>query len=170
MDHQTAIPSVDADATSASVSPSTSTDSGLRSQPTLASKLRVAYLNNPDPVYYNELDGRLQRHLADLGLEVIPFSLEDLSIKMTSENGVVFHLKGHLFEFDGLFNYGHMSAFHHQAFMLLLEAMQCAHKFCLHTVKNQKILDNKFLQSVRFSRDHVSIPDTFSGFSLPAYK
>lgn len=46
--------------------------------------IKVAYILNPDPVFFNELDYKLIDHLKEMGAEVTTCNLEKLHIQMTS--------------------------------------------------------------------------------------
>jgi len=135
------------------------------------SQLRVAYLNNPDPVFFNELDTKLQENLISQGAIVIPFQLDDISIKIQTSQ-IKFYLKdsNEEFQFDAFISYGYMSKFSDVAFFYLLTAIEKANKYVLHSTNTLSILNNKLMQAFSFSGDGVNIPRTFSAFSIPAIR
>ena len=131
--------------------------------------LRIAYLKNPDPVFFSELEVRLQNELTKLGATVLPFDLEEISIDV-SQNNIKFYVNKEAFEFDALLNYGYMSPFKDQAWKFLLASAEKANKFVFHSSQVLKVLDNKLLQAFHYSSAGVNIPDTFVGFSVPSVK
>jgi len=131
--------------------------------------IRVAYLKNPDPVFFSELEVKLQDLLKQQGAIVLPFTLTDISIDISKEK-INFFVNKELFEFDAILNYGYMSPFKDQAWKYILAACEKANKFVLHSTQVLKVLDNKLLQAFHYSSAGVSIPDTFMGFSVPSAK
>lgn len=131
--------------------------------------LKVAYLTNPDPVFYSDLELRLQDELRKIGATVLPFDLLDISITVSKDN-ILFYLKKELFEFDALLNYGYMSPFKDVAWKYLLSAVEKANKFVFHTSDVLKVLDNKLLQAFHYTSAGVNVPETFAGFSVNSVK
>lgn len=134
-------------------------------------KLRIAYLNNPDPVFFNELDKKLQDLFTGLGAIVTPFELDDINFKIQT-NKISFFLGDSKdeFEFDAFMFYGYMSKFKEIAFSFLLTAMEKSGKFVLHEVNNLKIMGDKLLQSFYYSGHNIGIPETYSAFSINGIK
>jgi len=126
-------------------------------------------MKNPDVIFFDQLDQRLQGYFTSAGAKVVSFSLEDISIKIT-ENKISYYLLDQPFEFDALFNYGHMSSFHQEAFSLLVDSCEKSGRFTLHTNEIMNILTNKLLQGFCFSRAGIKIPETFASFSSNSLK
>ncbi len=131
--------------------------------------LRVAYLKNPDPVFFSDLEVRLQSELTKIGAKVLPFSLEELSVEVY-QGKINFYINKELFEFDALLNYGYMSPFKDVAWKYILSCAEKAKKFTLHTSQVLKVLDNKLLQGIHYSSAGVNVPETFAGFSVNSVK
>lgn len=131
--------------------------------------LKIAYLNNPDPVFFSDLEKRLQEDLRKLGATVLPFNLLDISVE-SNTSGIKFYNNKELFEFDALLNYGYMSPFKDVAWKYILAAAEQAGKFVLHKSEILKILDNKLLQGIYYASAGVNVPDTFAGFSVQSVK
>ena len=55
-------------------------------------KLVVAFLKNPDPIFFTELDGKLQKQLEEAGVEVVHIDINSISIKMSHQNQVQFFM------------------------------------------------------------------------------
>jgi glutathione synthase/RimK-type ligase-like ATP-grasp enzyme len=131
--------------------------------------VKIAYMNNPDPVFFNKLDKVLADNLKSLGAEVIQFELKDIYFKM-NPGKISFYLKDQNdeFVFDGFMFYGHMSQQNDIAFNYLLTAMEKSGKLCLHSVNAYSQLNNKFLQALDFSKGKLTIPTTYSAYSIPS--
>ena len=51
-------------------------------------KLVIAFLKNPDPVVATKLDDKLKISLEEAGVKVVNVDLNNISIKMSHENGL----------------------------------------------------------------------------------
>jgi glutathione synthase/RimK-type ligase-like ATP-grasp enzyme len=131
---------------------------------------KIAYLKNPDPVFFSQLEVRLQEELKKQGAEVIPFDLLDISIECSTEKGIHFYLKKELFEFDAVINYGYMSPFKDVAWGYILRAAEKAGKFILHKYDILRVLDNKLLQGIYYTSAGINVPETYMGFSVESVK
>lgn len=133
------------------------------------SKVLIGYMMNPDKVYYTEMDDVIIRNLEFNGAEVQRFNIEDIHIFVNKLSGIEIFLKNEKVIWDGFLSYGYMSDFHYEAYHYIVSSLEMSGIVTLHTSENEKILNNKFQQSLRFSKADVPIPNTHMGFSIPTY-
>jgi ribosomal protein S6--L-glutamate ligase len=133
------------------------------------SKVLIGYMMNPDKVYYNEMDDEIIRNLESNGAEVHRFNIEDIHIFVNKSTGIEIYVKNEKVIWDGFLSYGYMSDFHYEAYHYIVSSLEMAGIVTLHTSENEKILNNKFQQSLRFSKFGVPVPNTHMGFSIPTY-
>ncbi|CAD8201207.1 unnamed protein product [Paramecium octaurelia] len=130
---------------------------------------KVIYIRNADPVFFTELDDRLQNCLRKLGVDVIQVELEDLYFEWEAGK-ISFYNKGELIDFDGVMNWGYMSPKHMQDFNYFIEAAESAGKVTLHSTNAEKILQSKLLQGLRFAKHGVPIPKSMAAFTVNTIK
>ena len=131
--------------------------------------LTIGYLLNPDKVFYNEMDFVIIKNLENFGATVEPFNLEEIYYSMNKEGLEVF-IKGKKVNWDGFLSYGYMSNFHFQAYLIMVSAFENANIPTLHKREYEDVLANKLLQSYKFSRSGLTIPETHAGFDVPSVK
>jgi len=131
--------------------------------------ITILYLNNPDVVFYSELDSVLKKNLEEKGLNVIRADLSEISFEISS-SVMSLYINNEKVKVEGFFSYGYMSQFHHEAYLYILEALEAMKIPCLHCPSVEKILSNKFLQSLEFHKAEIPIPDTYQGYSVNAFK
>lgn len=132
-------------------------------------RLRIIYLNNPDKVYYNELDNIITEKLSLAGLEVLLIDLDDISFEIS--NGLIkLFIKKIETQVDGFLAYGWMSPLHYKAYLYIISTFDSMGVTCLHSSEIEKIITDKYLQSLCFTRNKIPFPSIFQGYSIPAYK
>lgn len=132
-------------------------------------KLVIGYLINPDKVFFDTLDDKIIQELEENDAIVKRLTLEGINFKVNSEGIEIYH-KNRKLELDGFLNYGFMSGFHHKAFMYIISAFESMGIPCLHSTEAEKVLNDKFLQSLYYSKHGISIPTTNIGFSIESFK
>jgi glutathione synthase/RimK-type ligase-like ATP-grasp enzyme len=127
-------------------------------------------MRNPDVVFYSDMDFEVVKCLEEEGAEVSLFNLEEIYFQMTKEGGVEIFVKDQKMIIDGFLSYGYMSKFHFEAYTYVNNGMEQAGIPCLHTPELEKVLNNKFLQGLRYAKAGVSIPPTHMGYALDSFK
>ncbi|KAM3132824.1 hypothetical protein pb186bvf_015129 [Paramecium bursaria] len=131
--------------------------------------MKIIYLKNPDPVFYSELDIRLQKTLGEVGLAVREVNLEHLHLEF-DHNGVQLFSQGELLDFDGFLSWGYMHPKHMQDYNYLIAGIEAAGKVILHSTRVDRILQNKLLQGLSFAKGGVPIPKSLAAFAVPSIK
>lgn len=124
---------------------------------------------NPDPVFFNELDHKLIENIKAQGAEVIECTIDKIYVEMLS-TGIQIYYDSKLLEVDGMLCYGYMSPLHMQTYLYLVSAFENQGKMTLHDERVSRILDNKYLQGIHYSKAHIPIPETFTGFNLTSVR
>lgn len=132
-------------------------------------KLKIIYLNNPDKVYYNELDDVIVKNLNMIGLEVELVNLENINFEV-SQGKIKLFIKNIETKVDGFMAYGWMSPLHYKAYIYIVNTFQSMGVVCLHSSEVEKIITDKYLQSLCFTKKNVPFPSIFQGYSVSAYK
>lgn len=134
--------------------------------------LRIAYMINPDIVIYDELDHIFIKSLEDLGAKVTIVHLEDISFHISKEtqNTNTIYIKDKPIEIDGFMSYGSMSEFHFKAYCYVIRTLSELNIPTLYSPEAQLILNDKYLQALRFKKAGVKVPSTNIGFSIESYK
>jgi hypothetical protein len=70
-------------------------------------KITIAYLMNPDPVFFNELDHKLIAALKEKGADVVQVNLSEIHIRFTADGVKYFNNETEIHP-DGLLCYGYM--------------------------------------------------------------
>jgi hypothetical protein len=135
-----------------------------------SNKLKILYMRNPDVVFYSDMDFEVVKCLGEEGAEVSLFNIEEIYFQMTKEGGVEMFVKNQKMIIDGFLSYGYMSKFHFEAYTYVINGMEQAGIPCLHTLEHEKVLNNKFLQGLRYAKARVSIPPTHMGFVFDSFK
>jgi ribosomal protein S6--L-glutamate ligase len=130
---------------------------------------KVIYLNNPDKVFYSDLDTVIIKSLEEKGIEVKTVELDDINFQV-STGQIDLYIKNDKTEVDGFLAYGYMSPLHYEAYLFIVATFEAIGVPCLHTSSAEKILLNKYLQSLCFAKANVPIPTTFQGYSVQAFK
>ncbi len=130
---------------------------------------KILYLNNPDVVYYSELDIMIKDSLIQKGFSVLSANLEDISFDIKTEEIKLF-INNEETVVDAFLFYGYMSGFHHEAFMFIIETFEAMKIVCLHSPSNERILSNKYLQALKYSQAQIPIPKTSQGYSIKSFK
>jgi ribosomal protein S6--L-glutamate ligase len=133
-------------------------------------KLKIGYMINPDKVYYNQMDEEIIRNLESQGAEVLQFHIEEIYISINSETGIEIFIKNNKVQLDGFLSYGYMSRFHYEAYSYIVIGLESAGVMTLHTSECEKILNNKYEQSIRFAKAGIRIPTTHIGWSIESMK
>jgi ribosomal protein S6--L-glutamate ligase len=135
-------------------------------------QLRIAYMMNPDVVVYSTMDEELISHLKNQGAEVIPVKLEDINFNINNEHDSSYSLfiNDKPLKIDGFLAYGYMSPFHYEAYKLINFSLNEMGITTLYCPNEEEILNNKYLQTVKFKKEKVNIPSTNIGFSVTSFK
>lgn len=131
--------------------------------------LNIAYLSNPDKVYYSEMDDEIISRLTALGANIINISIDDISFAV-HKGEIDILIKNIKTELHGFLSYGYMSKFHFEAYMYIISTLHSLNIPCLHTPEVESILNNKYLQSLYYSKSNIPIPTTHIGFSVESFK
>lgn len=131
--------------------------------------LKVLFLNNPDKVFYNELDSVMIKHLNDEGLIVEVVELQDINFEIHTGESKLF-IKNTETKINAFLAYGWMSPLHYKAYTYLVATFQAMGVTCLHTFNLENILTDKYLQSLKFVQNNIPVPDTYQGYSVSAFK
>jgi glutathione synthase/RimK-type ligase-like ATP-grasp enzyme len=134
-----------------------------------STKLIIGYLTNPDKVYYNEMDDHIIKYLEEYGAQVIKLNLEEIAFSITKGNVDILFKKEKI-NLNGFLSYGYMSKFHYESYWYIISTLHNMGIPCLHTPEVERILNNKYLQSLCYSKAKVPIPLTQIGFSIPSFK
>jgi glutathione synthase/RimK-type ligase-like ATP-grasp enzyme len=137
--------------------------------PSKVDKYNILYLNNPDKVYYNELDSVIISNLEQENMIVRKVELDDINFQMEANQIKVF-IKNEEVNVDGFLGYGYMSQTHFESYLLIIDTFEAMNVVCLHNSKAERILINKYLQGLSFARAGIPIPKTFQGYSIPSFK
>ncbi|EGR29719.1 ribosomal protein s6 modification protein, putative [Ichthyophthirius multifiliis] len=132
-------------------------------------KIKIAYLVNPDPVFFNELDQKIIDLLENKGAIVTKVDLNTLYIQLDSRN-IEFFNNGKLLDFDAFYSYGYMRQQNKEYYQYIINSVEAANKIVFHSFRVIQILENKLLQANAFAHAGVPIPKTFCGFYIDAVK
>lgn len=131
--------------------------------------LKVLFLNNPDKVFYNELDSVMIKHLEEEGLSVSMVELQDINFEIKTGESKLF-IKNKETKINGFLAYGWMSPLHYKAYTYLVATFETMGVTCLHNYILENILTDKYLQSLKFAIKNVPVPTTYQGYSVSAFK
>ena len=131
-------------------------------------KLKIAYMINPDKVYYGTMDDEIIQYLEKCNSEVTKVYISDLSFRL--ENNIRFQNKGEDLEIDAFISYGYMSEFHLNAYEYIVFTLNQMGVVTLHEYLAEKMMNDKFLQMAAYMKNKVPIPNTDLAFNLEAYK
>ncbi|XP_047127801.2 uncharacterized protein LOC124808644 isoform X1 [Hydra vulgaris] len=131
--------------------------------------LKIAYLLNPDKIFYNEIDYVICNYLRNEGAEVIPFTYNDFFFKAHS-NGIDLYINNEATELDGFLSYGYRSKENTEIYMHIVYMMEQKGVTCLHSYDIDRVLNSKLLQSIHFGKAKVPIPDTYQTFDIKSTK
>lgn len=129
----------------------------------------VLYLDNPDKVFYSDLDDKIRENLQLHGLKVIKTTIDEINFEITTDNIKLF-INNEYTIIDAFLSYGYMSQFHYEAYLFIMKTFETMNVTCLHTAENEKTLMNKYLQALSFSKGKIPIPNTFKGYSVESFK
>lgn len=132
-------------------------------------KLKILYLNNPDVVYYSQLDSIMVENLKIAGLSVILVDIEDISFELRL-NKISLFLKKIETKVDGFLAYGWMSPLHYKAYNYIIDSFNAMGVVCLHSSEVEKLITDKYLQSLCFLRHKIPFPTVYQGYSVSAFK
>lgn len=132
----------------------------------------IAYMMNPDKVFYNSMDDEIVANLMNQGASVIKVQLEDINFNVSNknDNSYTLFIKDKPLIIDGFLSYGYMSKFHYEAYTLVINTFYDMGIPTLHTPQVEQILNNKYLQLLKFKKAGVSIPSSNIGFSVDSFK
>ena len=131
-------------------------------------KVHIAYMVNPDKVFYSMMDDKIISHLENEGAKVTKVSLEDISFLITDK--IQFLSNNEILEIDGFLSYGHMSEFHQLAYAYITQSLYSMGIPTLHDPEVERTLNNKYLQGLAYVKNQISVPQTSIAFTVPAYK
>lgn len=131
-------------------------------------KLKIAYMINPDKVYYGTMDDEIIDYLEKCNSEVTKVYINDLSFRL--ENKIRLQNKGEDLEVDAFISYGYMSEFHLRAYEYIVFTLNQIGVITLHEYIAEKMMNDKFLQMTAYMKNNVPIPNTDLAFNLEAYK
>jgi len=139
-------------------------------------KLIIGYLLCPDVVLENTLDRNIINLMLETGkVEVLELNLEDIYFEFFNSSSKsnmglkVFH-KNKEIHLDGFIAYGYMSSFHHKAYNYIVATLHDFGVCCLYSPEEENILNDKYLQNIKYSSHGIPIPPTTIGFSFSSIK
>ena len=131
--------------------------------------IRIAYLMNPDKIFYNEIDYVICNYLRNEGAEIIPFTYQDFYFK-SSSNGIDLYINNKITELDGFLSYGYRRKENMDIYLYIIQMMEQKDVVCLHSYEVDRVLNSKLLQSIHFGKAKVPIPDTYQTFDIQSTK
>lgn len=131
--------------------------------------LKVLFLNNPDKVYYNDLDNVMIKYLTEEGLIVEVVELQDINFEIQIGVSKLF-IKNTETKIHGFLVYGWMSPLNYKAYSYIVATFGTMGVACLHNYNLEVILTDKYLQSLKFIEHNLPIPTTYQGYSVQAFK
>ncbi|KAL4441677.1 hypothetical protein ABPG74_008674 [Tetrahymena malaccensis] len=132
-------------------------------------QLKIGYMVNPDPVFFNELDYKLIDELKELGAEIVMINFDDIYFKFTSEK-IELYFKSQPLQLDGFMSYGYMSPEHMTDYVEMVKIFEQMGIVCLYNHKEIEVFSNKLQQAVHFAKAKVPIPNTFNAYSVKSTK
>ncbi|XP_002164646.3 probable alpha-L-glutamate ligase [Hydra vulgaris] len=131
--------------------------------------IKIAYLLNPDKIFYNEIDDVICNYLRNEGAEVIPFTYQNFYFK-GSKNGIDLYIDNKVIDLDGFLSYGYRSKNNMDIYMYVVQMMEQKGVVCLHSHEIDCIINSKLLQSIYFGKAKIPIPDTYQTFDIQSTK
>jgi glutathione synthase/RimK-type ligase-like ATP-grasp enzyme len=127
---------------------------------------------NPDVVVYSTIDEELISHLKEQGADVLPVKIEDINFNINNEHdsSQTLFINDKPIKIDGFMAYGYMSAFHYEAYKLINFSLHEMGIPTLYSPIEEEILNNKYMQMVKFKKEKVKIPSSNIGFSVNSFK
>lgn len=132
--------------------------------------LTLAYMLNPDKIFYDEMDYKIIHKFEELGCTIVSFEIQDIHFKMSQTNGTEIFIKNKIIKFDGFLSYGYMSKFNFDAYFYILNAFHILNIPTSYNPEDQRIMNSKLLQSFCFTRNNIPIPDTHAAFAKTKFK
>ncbi len=131
--------------------------------------ITIGYMTNPDKVYYNDLDNVVVNKFEGLGASVILLELREINFRL-KDGEFEMYKDDHKITINGFLSYGYMSDKNYEVYSNIVSTLHIMNIPCLYNSDEEKILDNKFLQYVTFTKNKIPIPMTSIGFSVQSYK
>lgn len=134
--------------------------------------IHIAYMMNPDKIFYNTMDDEIISKLRAQGALVTKVYIEDIYFHISNHNNNenTIYIKDQKLIIDGFLSYGYMSEFHYKAYTYICQTLNEMNIPTLHSPDVQLILNDKYLQQLRYKKHNVPIPDGNIGFSVESYK
>lgn len=139
-------------------------------------KPHIAYMLNPDKVFFNNMDFEIIKRIEEQGAIITQVKLEDINFlipneKENSSNPIYqMYIKDQPIKIDGFLSYGYMSELHYKAYTYIIRTLNEMGIPTLHSPEAEVTLNDKYLQVLKYKKGGVPIPSTNMGFSVNAYK
>ncbi len=82
-----------------------------------------------------------------------------------SKTGIQVHINNEPCHFDGFLSYGYRKKTSMEVYLFIARILEENGVVCLHDHKIDRIVNNKLLQSLQYSKANVPIPDTYEVFN-----
>ena len=136
-----------------------------KKNPFLNRPIIIGYLLNEDHILFDELDTKICNYFRYKGVLIVPFKVQDFYYQ-ANKDGFQIYINNEVCKFDGFFSYGYRKNFSMDTYMYISTIMQANKIVCLHDSTNDRILNNKLLQSINFAKAKIPIPDTYQTFEI----